>query len=53
MWVYKRDTDTREYEVGYYIDSAAYSAAWQCIESFPNEKDARKLVNYLNGGKGD
>lgn len=56
MHTYKR-TENGRFNVGYYfpdshhtLGGANTSYEWQTLEEFDDEADARKLVNYLNGG---
>jgi hypothetical protein len=50
MWVYKKTQDDRRwlYIVGYYF----FGNEWVSVEDFRHEENARRLVNYLNGGTG-
>ena len=44
-WVYKWDSASSRYQVGYYN-----SGTFVAIESHTNRSDAANSVNYLNGG---
>jgi hypothetical protein len=54
-WVYRRarQGDGYLYVVGYYAPVNRDSMTdyiWEPVQDFTIESDARKLVNYLNGG---
>jgi hypothetical protein len=44
------------YTVGYWEPTTwdeGYSFSWRALEDFGDEEDARRMVNYLNGGSGE
>ena len=53
---YQRARGEDLWVVGYWepdrYDDGAQSYSWRTIEDFADEEDARRLVNYLNGGSG-
>jgi serine phosphatase RsbU (regulator of sigma subunit) len=56
MFTYKKARYESLYTVGYYEPPANDVEAfheWRAIEDFGDEEDARRLVNYLNGGTGE
>jgi hypothetical protein len=54
MWIYRKNKDKGGdyyYTVGYFVPYDEGSGmAWEPIEDFRLENDARHLVHYLNGG---
>lgn len=50
MHTYIRSKIDNVWIVGYYRDEPY---RWVAFEDFTEEEDARRLVNYLNGGTGD
>lgn len=56
MFTYVEDKKEHLYTVGWYKpdvwDDGLPKRTWVSIEDFADEEDARRLVNYLNGGEG-
>jgi hypothetical protein len=49
---YERVKDKDLYTVGIYTPIGDGEWCWEEFEEFTSEEDARRLVNYLNGGDG-